>query len=260
MPAPGFHKKALLVGAFFILACLSKAGFALCASDHYDETVTVAYVYDGDTVRLTDGRKIRLIGINSPEVAKQDTPGEPYAQQARLFLRKLAKQSPHWQVRWGLQRHDHYGRWLGHVFSKDKNLNAELVRAGMASVIAIPPNQWALSCYQAQEKSARQENRGIWSSNGIKLWQAAEELPLSLRGFHLVQGKVTKIISTRKSLWLVLSPAFSVRIARSDLPYFEQHNPYHWDQRRIEVRGWLHYHRGRLQTRARHPASIRVID
>ena len=259
MPTLGLCKKALHAGAFFVLACLPAAASALCASDRYDETVTVSHVYDGDTVRLADGRKLRLIGINTPERARDKTPAEPFAEEARAYLQRFARESSVWRVRWGSQRRDRYGRWLGHVFLKDKNLNAELLRAGLASVIAIPPNQWSLVCYQAQEQQARAEARAIWGSGGKKRWQAGE-VPLTLRGFQLVQGKVTKIISTRKSLWLVLSPSFSIRIARSDLAQFERHDPYHWDQQSIEVRGWLNYHKGRLQTRVRHPASIRKLE
>ena len=50
-----------------------------CPSSHYDESVTIKHVHDGDTVKLVDGRKIRLIGINAPEVAKDGQAAEAYA-------------------------------------------------------------------------------------------------------------------------------------------------------------------------------------
>ena len=34
------------------------------------ETATVRHVVDGDSVILTDGRQIRLIGINAPELGR----------------------------------------------------------------------------------------------------------------------------------------------------------------------------------------------
>lgn len=259
MPLSGCYKKALLAGAFFILCLLSSVVFAQCASERYDEVVTIEKVHDGDTVNLTDGRKLRLIGINTPELARDDRPAEAYAVEAKEYLQTFTEQSRQWQVRWGKQLQDKYGRWLGHVFIGDKNLNAEIIRQGLGSVIAIPPNQWALSCYQQQERQARNASKGIWGKPGIKVWQVAS-LPLSLKGFQFIQGKVDKIISTRKSLWLVLSPQFSIRIARDDLQYFDQRSPYHWVKQKIEVRGWVNFHQGRLQIRVRHPAAIRLID
>lgn len=259
MPLSGFHKKALLAGAFFIWGLSSTAALALCASDRYDETVVVKKVHDGDTVNLADGRKVRLIGINTPELARNQRPTEAYAKAAKAYLKNYAEQKPQWRVRWGIQRQDKYGRWLGHVFIDDNNLNAEMLREGLASVIAIPPNQWSLTCYQQQEVLARREAKGIWGKPGQKIWQAGE-LPMSLRGFQFISGRVNKIIPTQRSIWLPLSPKFSIRIAREDIQYFDERSLYNWRHKNIEVRGWLNFHKGRLQIRIKHPAAIRVID
>src|SRR3989304_3808831 len=58
------------------------ADAASCAPDRIDEYAKVKQVFDGDTIQLTDGRKLRLVGINSPELGKEDRPPEPYADQA----------------------------------------------------------------------------------------------------------------------------------------------------------------------------------
>jgi len=255
----GFDKKALLAGAFFIFCLSSPVAYALCPSNHYDETVTIKKIHDGDTVNLVDGRKLRLIGINTPELARDGRPAEHFAKEAREYLQTFIGQTRQWRVRWGTQQRDRYGRWLAHVFHGDRNLNAELLRQGMASVIAIPPNQWSLNCYQKQEAQARREAKGVWSQQGYKIWQV-DNIPDSLRGFQFIQGTVDKIISTRKSLWLELSPSFSIRIARDDLQYFDQQSLYTWKQRKVEVRGWINFHKRRLQTRIKHPAAIRLID
>ena len=54
-----------------------------CPADRIDEYVEVADVHDGDTVRLVDGRKLRLIGFNTPELARDESPAEPLATEAR---------------------------------------------------------------------------------------------------------------------------------------------------------------------------------
>jgi len=216
-------------------------------------------VHDGDTVTLADGRKIRLIGINSPELARDGRATEPFAIKARNYLRHFAAQTRRWHVRWGPQRRDQYGRWLGHVFIGDKNLNAEMLRSGMASVISIPPNLWAQDCYRQQEHQARRAAKGIWGSHGIKIWQA-DDLPRSLRGFQFIRGTVQKVLPTRKSIWLKISPHFSVRIAHEDIPYFGRQRLYNLVNKRLEVRGWLSFYRGRLQLRIRQPAAMQILN
>ena len=68
-------KKAPWIGAFFVLAVwLTPAWANTCAPLKHSEQVTVRYVSDGDTLILSDNRKIRLIGINTPEVARKDKP------------------------------------------------------------------------------------------------------------------------------------------------------------------------------------------
>ena len=85
-------------------------------------------------------------------------------------------------------------------------------------------------------------------------------MPMSLRGYQFVQGRLEKIIPTKKSMWLQLAPQFSIRIARADMQYFDERRLYNWRHRKIEVRGWLNFYKGHLQVRIKHPAAIRVID
>ena len=50
-----------------------------CSSQRYDETTSIRYIHDGDTLHLKDGRKVRLIGINTPEVAHGDKTAEAFS-------------------------------------------------------------------------------------------------------------------------------------------------------------------------------------
>ena len=133
-----------------------------------------------------------------------------------------------------------------------------MLHSGMASVISIPPNLWGQDCYRQQEHQARQAAKGIWGPHGIKIWQVGD-LPRSLRGFQFIQGKVKNIITTRKSIWLEFSSRFSVRIARDDIPYFNRQRLYNLLNRKLEVRGWLNFYKGRLHVRIRQPAAMRII-
>jgi endonuclease YncB( thermonuclease family) len=81
------------VFAAAILLCVSALARADCAADRIDELARVARVHDGDTVVLHDGRKLRLIGINTPELPREDSPGQPFAQEARAALATLLARS-----------------------------------------------------------------------------------------------------------------------------------------------------------------------
>lgn len=108
----------------------------------------MGYVYDGDTIRLTDGRKVRLIGIDTPELGHDGKPDQPLAKQAKERLERLAKPYLKVQLRYDEQRRDSYGRTLAHVFLRDgTNVQRDLLSSGLATVIAVPPNLWQLECH-----------------------------------------------------------------------------------------------------------------
>ena len=66
-----------------------------CGAAHIDEYAAVAYIYDGDTVRLGDGRHVRLVGINTPEIGHDGAPSQPYAVKAKQALMELISSHRH---------------------------------------------------------------------------------------------------------------------------------------------------------------------
>ena len=112
-------KKASLVGAFFVPGIWLSAAQAqvFCPAPAALARVDVQRVVDGDTVRLEDGRSVRMIGLNAPEIGKKGRPDEPFAVAARLRLQTLVDAS---EGRVGLvpgrERKDHYGRTLAHLY------------------------------------------------------------------------------------------------------------------------------------------------
>src|SRR5690606_25821544 len=109
-------QKAPHWGAFFVVWML--AGLALadnCSQPGAGDPVVSRYVIDGDTLELVDGRRVRLIGINAPEIGRRGKPSEPYAQKARVELERLAGESG-LRLVVGVEPKDRYGRTLGHLF------------------------------------------------------------------------------------------------------------------------------------------------
>ncbi|GKY98138.1 hypothetical protein MPSEU_000771600 [Mayamaea pseudoterrestris] len=97
------------------------------------ESAKVRNVYDGDTLTLTDERRVRLIGIDTPELKEN----QPYAQEARDYTKNLCEDQTIY-LSFDGDKEDHYGRLLAHVYVKQNDgyvcVNEGIVAAGFASV------------------------------------------------------------------------------------------------------------------------------
>ena len=207
-----------------------------CSTNKIDKYAVVQHVYDGDTVQLKSGEKIRLIGINTPEMNYKKGKPEPFAQEAKSFLaRKVNKQRI--GIRYGTDKRDKYKRHLAHIFLADgTNIQAALIEKGYAINIAIPPNLWQQTCYQSIERRARSKRTGLWSAKRFQPIDAAKVNQQTL-GFRLVKGKIESVKKTRKSIWLNMSNKMSLRISKSDKNYFKSHPVQDWQGKTITAKG-----------------------
>ncbi len=129
----------------------------LSSSLHAQQTVTVVRVVDGDTLKVRYWGKeesIRLIGIDTPESrinkkAKRDAKrsGQDIktitatGKRATDYVESLVKPGDLITIEFDAQQRDRYDRLLGYVYlSNGKMLNEEIVKAGYANVMTIPPN------------------------------------------------------------------------------------------------------------------------
>lgn len=181
--------------------------------------VTIAKVYDGDTVELADGRKVRFIGINTPEVQREDRPAEPVADQAKHSLMPWQGKKAYLLV--GEEDKDRYGRVLGHLFALDgSNITAKLLAEGAGFTVAIPPNDDYLACYRRSATIARQANRGVWASSYHRV--RTTSLAADLKGgFGRYRGKIERIYVSKKVIWVDMFGDISLRIARKDQFYLK---------------------------------------
>ncbi|MDE2088499.1 MAG: thermonuclease family protein [Gammaproteobacteria bacterium] len=244
-----------------LLACRAAFAAADCAPGRISARHQAVYVYDGDTVRLADGRKLRLIGIDTPELGRNGAPPQPYALRARERLHALlSAQGNRIGFRHDRTRYDRYQRTLAHVYLPDgTNAAAELLRQGLGTALVVPPNLWKLGCYQAAEQQARERRRGIWSLPQYQPVEAAELDP-GTRGFRLVTGRVVRVSHRRGSLWLRLDGPVVLRVKHDDLHYFRAVRPARLTGRRVLARGWLHGYRGTLFLSVRHPAALQAME
>lgn len=229
-------KKASLVGAFFVSMLYLASAQALCPAPGKLPEVKVQRVVDGDTLRLVDGRSVRLIGLNTPEMGRQGRSAEPFAEVARRRLSELVAAS---DGRIGLlsgrQSRDRYGRTLAHGFdAQGRNLEAQLLAEGLGYLVAVMPNVVLLDCQREAERSARRAGLGLWRRAQVK---SPEQLRSG--GFALVRGRVERIEHNGGGLWLALGGALVLQVAPRLLEGFDERELRALVGRRVEARGWV---------------------
>ena len=122
----------------------------------------VTHVSDGDTVSLSGIGKVRLVGIDTPEVYGG---AECYGAAASRFTERVLRPGTSVRYRLGREPRDRYGRALAYVWLADGTLfNGVLAERGYATPLTIPPNDDYASEFVAAARRARRAARGLWSS------------------------------------------------------------------------------------------------
>ncbi len=120
------------------------------------QQVKIAHVVDGDTVELADGRRVRYLGINTPER------GQPFYEEATEANRHLTEGQAVWMVL-DSQPTDRFGRTLAYLWVGDHFVNLELVGQGYANAYTEPPNVRYSEEILAAEQRARKNEVGLWA-------------------------------------------------------------------------------------------------
>jgi endonuclease YncB( thermonuclease family) len=216
----------------------------------------VAYVYDGDTIKLENGEKVRLLAIDTPEVASHYQKATPGGNAAQKWLRqKLNDQSVY--LEYDQQKRDKYGRLLAHIFLENgEHINRTLVKRGLAIVNLFPPNLRYANALLTAQQQAQQNQLGMWAMKRYQLTSAEKVRKIS--GWKRFQGTVQAIKNKRKYVRLVLNKKLTIKIAKENLYLFPQLETY--IGKTIEVRGWLSGKRAPFSILVRHPSAIIILD
>jgi micrococcal nuclease len=125
-------------------------------------TDTVTKVTDGDTIWLRGVGKVRLIGIDTPEVYGRS---ECFGREASAFADRLLHPGTRIRYRIGRESHDRYGRTLAYVWLPDGRMYNELaVSDGYARILTIKPNDDYARRFAAAARRAREAHRGLWGT------------------------------------------------------------------------------------------------
>jgi micrococcal nuclease len=129
----------------------------------------VVRVIDGDTIDLRFGtrqERVRLIGIDTPETKKPNTPIQCFGPQASEFTKHVLAPGTEVIVQRDVQARDDYGRLLGYVYRVADGLfvNLELARQGYARPLTIAPNNSQANLFVSAAHDAEAANRGLWAA------------------------------------------------------------------------------------------------
>lgn len=158
-------RRIAVIGALAMWACAPSHGSAT------DGRATVVRVVDGDTlVARLGGRdeNVRLLGIDTPETHKPDTPVECFGREASERLRALLPEGASVRLVRDVETRDRFGRLLAYVYRDTDGLFVDLamVSDGYAGTLAIPPNLAHKGELDAAVTAAQVAGRGLWRTCG----------------------------------------------------------------------------------------------
>ena len=217
-------------------------------------TVSVAAVRDGRTITLTDGRELRLAGI---EVA-----GRGAEALRRLVDGKALRLPP-------ASATDRYGRVVGFAAlpGADQTVQEALLAQGEALVSARIEEKACAEALFAAEKAARAARRGLWADPNFAPL-SSENLPGldAARGrFALVEGKVLSVRESGATIYMNFGRRwtrdFTVTILKRQQRTFAAAglDVRQLEGRRVRVRGWVE-RRGGPIIEASAPGQIELVD
>lgn len=136
----------------------------------------VTKAIDGDTLRLSTGEHVRLIGIDTPESRYNNKLERDSARsrkdantiismgkEAASFTRKLV-QGKKVRLEFDVQKRDKYKRLLAYVYLEDGTfVNAKIVEEGYAQTMTVPPNVKYSDLFLKLQREAREKRKGLWN-------------------------------------------------------------------------------------------------
>jgi len=146
----------VLTSVAMMVAGQARSDFASCSMD-----ALVTHVFDGDTLQAAGVGRVRLLGIDAPELGGRFERPAPFAVEARERLQALVLQR--WvRLECDSDRQDSYRRQLAYAFVGGRQLvNAQLVREGLARVSARTRLRYWDELRRAEDE-AQTRRRGIW--------------------------------------------------------------------------------------------------
>jgi micrococcal nuclease len=122
----------------------------------------VKWINDGDTIVLTDGRHVRYIGINAPEIAHDHHKAEAFGYAAKKINQSLFR-SKMVRLEFDKEKYDRYGRLLAYIYLLDGTfINKEMIEKGYAYLLPRSPNVKYEKTLLQTQREAMSAKQGMW--------------------------------------------------------------------------------------------------
>ncbi|MCG9479040.1 MAG: thermonuclease family protein [Actinomycetia bacterium] len=155
-----------IIPLLLIVLLLSSCGLAYNAEqpagNSHDGLYEVSKVIDGDTLIVKNGKRVRLIGINTPEK------GQYFYQESRQVLKAMVG-GQQLTLERDVSETDQYGRWLRYVYVGDLFVNLEMVKRGFAHAYTYPPDVMYQQLLVEAQSHAQKNNLGLWQKTDVSL-------------------------------------------------------------------------------------------
>lgn len=154
--------KPLLLFVFLLAFLALRTFLPSSIPPDLSEPVTVIRVIDGDTIEISGGITVRLIGVDTPEsVHPDETKNSDYGKAAAQWTTDLLSgQSV--RLEYDTEQTDSYGRTLAYVYLDGVMVNEILLKNGLAKTMSISPNTKYANRFQMLEQEAKQNRVGFW--------------------------------------------------------------------------------------------------
>lgn len=236
-------------------------------------TDTIVEVVDGDTVILSSGKQVRMVGTQAPKLALSrknfiDWPLADLAKQ-QLEIIALGKQV---ELQYGGLKIDRHHRILAHLFIKDDNdqkiwLQQYMLAQGLARTYSFKDNRSCIDQLLAAENQARADDKNIWSHEYYNIINASDLKMLNKKfgTYQIIQGKLLKFEYKYGQLYFNFGDNyrtdFTINVTKRNRMAFAQSNIDFNSLigTNIRVRGWLEQ-RGGPMIEATHPEQLEFLD
>ncbi len=238
-----------------------------CSQSNYSQ-IRVLEVIDGDTIKLSNGRLLRYIGLDTPEVRIKEKAGDfkyrpqPFSLEAKEFNRKLVE-GKLVRIEFDIEKTDRYGRLLGYCFLEETFVNARLIEQGYAVLYTYPPNVKYVELFIDAQKRAREAKNGLWGSFPVINHSQANKYINQIRS---VEGVVLGSYKSAKCVFLNFGQDykkdFSVVIFNNVLNAFSRRgiNPLDfYNGKKIRVNGRIQEYNG-PEVIVNSPYEIEVLE
>ena len=148
---------------YLLYLCLILSSVLLIGAAAVEQKwISVKWVSDGDTIVLSDGRHVRYIGINAPEIAHDNHKAEAFGYAAKKYNQTLLR-SKKVRLEFDKEKYDRYGRLLAYIFLLDGTfINKEMIEKGYAYALPLKPNVKYERMLLQTQRDAMSAKQGMW--------------------------------------------------------------------------------------------------